>query len=72
VTKPTDVLSKTNGSEGANKEGKHQADLLLIFYVIHQSASSAPYNRVFVQSSYIKYIIETGIHHTSIRYSVTL
>jgi hypothetical protein len=34
VTKPTDVLSKTNGSEGANKEGKHYADLLLIFYVI--------------------------------------
>jgi hypothetical protein len=23
VTKPTDVLSKTNGSEVANKEGKH-------------------------------------------------
>ena len=23
VTKPTDVLSKTNESEGANKEGKH-------------------------------------------------
>jgi hypothetical protein len=22
VTKPTDVLSKSNGSEGANKEGK--------------------------------------------------
>lgn len=30
VTKPTDVLSKANGSEGAKKEGMHKADLLLI------------------------------------------
>ena len=33
VTKPTDALSKTSGSEGANKEGKHYAGLWLIFSV---------------------------------------
>jgi len=48
VTKPTDVLSKTNGSEGANKEGSKS--WMPKFIVKPKSASADPHKKQKIES----------------------